>query len=127
MRTDELIRELERLKEKHKNDKYGTFETCWIDVLREVISKLKELSKHNLNDSIKVKLTDYGKEIYANRYEAINKTYGKKVIKDTKPRVDAEGYSFFQLWDFMNVFGEFMYMGNTEIVENLEFEFVYRG
>lgn len=81
--------------------------------------------KHNLNDSIRVKLTDYGKSIYTARLETINHYYGRRVIKDTKPTVDADGFSTFQLWDFMNTFGEYLYMGNTEIViENLEFEFV---
>lgn len=81
--------------------------------------------KHSLNDSIKVKLTDYGKYIYTAHLERINEYYGKRVIRYTKPKEDAEGYSTFQLWDFMNIFGNCLFMGNTEIViENLEFEFV---
>ena len=79
----------------------------------------------NLNDSIRVRLTDYGKSVYAAKIDAINAYYGRKVIKDNQPSIDAEGYSRFQLWDFMNIFGEVLYMGNTEIViENQEFELV---
>ena len=47
------------------------------------------------------------------------------MIKDTEPIVDADGYSKFQLWSFMNTFGAYIYIGNPNIViENLEFEFV---
>ena len=81
--------------------------------------------KHNLNDTIKVKLTDYGKTIYRTYLETVNICYGKNVIKDTEPIVDADGYSKFQLWSFMNTFGAYIYIGNPNIViENLEFEFV---
>lgn len=81
--------------------------------------------KHNLNDTIRVKLTDYGKFIYTAHLERINEYYGKRVIRYTKPKVDADGYSTFQLWDFANIFGDCLYMGNKEtVIENLEFEFV---
>lgn len=46
MRTDQLIDDLELLAVRHKDDKYFTFETRWIDVLEAVINKLKELSWH---------------------------------------------------------------------------------
>lgn len=46
MTTAQLIDELEHLVEKHKDDKYSTFETRWIDVVRTVLDKLKELSWH---------------------------------------------------------------------------------
>lgn len=81
--------------------------------------------KHSLNDSIRVRLTDYGKRIYKEQLERFNEYHGKRVIENTDPTVDSEGYTTFQLWDFMNTFGDYLYMANTEIViENLEFEFV---
>lgn len=46
MRTEQLIDDLELLAAKHKNDKYFTFETRWIDVLEAVINKLRELDWH---------------------------------------------------------------------------------
>lgn len=81
--------------------------------------------KHNLNDAIRVKLTDYGKKIYTEELERTNRYFGRRVIENTSPIVDADGYSTFQLWSFMNTFGSYLYMANTEIViENQEFEFV---
>ena len=81
--------------------------------------------KHNLNDTIRVRLTDYGKRIYTGQLERLNEYHGKRIIENTNPIVDSEGYTTFQLWDFMNTFGYYLYMANTEIViENLEFEFV---
>ena len=46
MQTRQLIDSLELLAERHKDDKYYTFETRWIDVLKAVIDKLKELDWH---------------------------------------------------------------------------------
>lgn len=81
--------------------------------------------KHNLNDTIRVKLTDYGKKIYTEELERTNRYFGRRVIENTSPMVDADGYSTFQLWSFMNTFGSYLYIANTEIViENQGFEFV---
>lgn len=81
--------------------------------------------KHNLNDTIRVKLTDYGKKIYTEELERTNRYFGRRVIENTSPIVDADRYSTFQLWSFMNTFGSYLYMANTEIIiENQEFEFV---
>jgi hypothetical protein len=59
----------------------------------------------NLNEYIKVKLTDKGKEIYRNHYHDIDDEYVPTL--DT----DEEGYCKFQLWEFMHIFGEHFYMG----------------
>ena len=80
--------------------------------------------KHSLNDAIRVRLTDYGREIYAQQLRAINKLYGREVFRNTEPFTDEEGYTEFRLWDFMYTFGIYTYMGNNDIViEDLEFEF----
>ena len=59
----------------------------------------------NLNEYIKVKLTDKGKEIYRNHYHDIDDEYVPTL--DT----DKEGYYKFQLWEFMQIFGEHFHMG----------------
>ena len=48
--------------------------------------------KLNLNDNIKVKLTDYGKEIFYHRYDWLvdNKT-GKSIIMPQFPKVESDG------------------------------------
>lgn len=59
----------------------------------------------NLNEYIKVKLTDKGKEIYKNHYHDIDDEYVPTL------HVDEEGFCKFQLWEFMQIFGEHFYMG----------------
>ena len=58
----------------------------------------------NLNYYIKVKLTEKGKEIYR---EYLNDVLEEYEINDIpKIEVDEEGYSEFQMWDFMRIFGK---------------------
>ena len=69
--------------------------------------KMKDRFKDvNLNDYIKVKLTDKGKEIYRNYYHEI----GYEMVLTTLD-IDEEGYCKFQLWYFMRIFGEHFHMG----------------
>lgn len=76
----------------------------------------------NLNSIIKVKLTDYGKDKFYHQYDALN-TYissvGGKIIEPRYPDVDENGYSKFQLWDFMHVYGEHMRLGAPEVIQPL--------
>lgn len=68
----------------------------------------------NLNDVIKVKLTDFGKKIYYHQYDELNeliKKNGGNPIKPKFPKVDENDYSEFQLWDFMYIYGGYMKMG----------------
>jgi len=59
----------------------------------------------NINEFIKVKLTDKGKEIYRNYYNDIDDEYVPTLD------VDEEGFCKFQLWEFMRIFGEHFHMG----------------
>ena len=63
----------------------------------------------NLNEKVKFKLSEYGKEIYRHRFE-----YNKE------PKLDDDGYMEMQLWAFMNIFGEHMIMGISEVLKPLE-------
>ena len=79
--------------------------------------------KVNLNDCIKVKLNDFGKDIYYRQYAEINekiRCLGGKPIESTMPKVDEEGYTKFQMWQFMNIYGEYMIMGSTPVLETLD-------
>ena len=53
----------------------------------------------NLNDYIKVKLTEKGINI-------LRKMYGSKFPIN----IDDEGYTKFQMWDFARIFGEHLFM-----------------
>lgn len=70
----------------------------------------------NLNKNIKVKLTDYGKDIFYHRYDELNEARGRICITPRYPEVDADGYTRFQLWDFMNIYGQYMAFGNQKNV-----------
>lgn len=79
----------------------------------------------NLNEVVKVKLTDHGKEIYYHRFDKVNEFFGREVCKPSFPRVDADGYSEFQLWDFIHLYGNYIYMAAKNVIEPLEI--VYEG
>lgn len=69
----------------------------------------------NLNEIIKVKFTDYGRDIYYHRFDdLINR--GALCLKPSYPKVDEDGYSEIQLWEFMQIFGPHIRMGMTEVV-----------
>ena len=79
--------------------------------------------KINLNDFIKVKLTETGKEIFNHRFDDLNKKLGKEVYKNISLKVDENGYVEFQLWDFMQIYGSYMYMAGPTVIS--PFEIVY--
>lgn len=72
----------------------------------------------NLNYIIKVKLTDRGKDIYYHQHDRLNKSYGRELIKPSYPRVDSEGFTEFQLWRFIEIYGPYMHMTSPMILED---------
>jgi hypothetical protein len=79
---------------------------------------MKEYVKFNMNDIVRVKLTDKGKEIFLNLDKKIDKrivdiigfnVYGWRIKED--------GYVDMQMWEFMQVFGNHMKLGNDLPVE----------
>ncbi len=74
----------------------------------------------NLNQHIKVKLTDWGKEIYYHQYDRTNQIAGKEICKPKFPEEDENGYTEFQLWCFMELYGEHMGMTLPNVIEPLE-------
>ncbi|MEK5417356.1 hypothetical protein [Paenibacillus sp. FSL L8-0708] len=62
----------------------------------------------NFNQSVKVKLTDFGEQILRNRHEEWNLHYLERGGKDNGPYVskaDSEGYTSFQIWELIQKFG----------------------
>ena len=76
--------------------------------------------KINLNEPVKVKLTDYGKEIYYHRYDDLNRWAGREVCKPSFPKEDENGYTSFQLWDFIETYGEYIGMCKKNVICPLE-------
>ena len=75
--------------------------------------------KINLNDSIRVKLTDLGKDIYYHQYDDTNRIAGKEIIKPHMPKVDDEGKTRFALWEFIQLYGEHIGMAKPNVIEPL--------
>lgn len=74
----------------------------------------------HLNEIIKVRLTDYGKDIYYHQYDELNMRAGRIICEPRMPQVDSAGYTEFQLWDFMRVYGQYMQVGTKEVVKPLQ-------
>ena len=76
----------------------------------------------NLNDWVKVKLTDLGKEIYYHQYDDILKVNpnASKIITPNFPKVDEEGYTQFMLWEFIHIYGNYISMTKPNVIEPLE-------
>ena len=83
--------------------------------------------KINLNDRIKVKLTDLGKDIYYHRVDRVNSFYGREVIKPSFPKEDSEGYSTFLLWEFIELYGPHTGMACPNVIDPIEIEVLERG
>lgn len=80
------------------------------------------MKEFNINNSVKVKLTDYGKEIYYHQYDYLNQSYGKEIIEPRYPKVDENGYATFQLWNLMELYGKYISMTGTVEQNTLPFE-----
>lgn len=79
---------------------------------------------YNINYKIKVKLTEYGKDIL--RRDVID---SMSILENLRfdsyscyPE-DEDGYITFQLWDFMRIFGSHFYLGSPLIIEHNEIIF----
>lgn len=70
--------------------------------------------KVNVNEQVKVKLTDLGISIMKEKRNELNKlfyTEGLDELEEYEPITDKDGYVTFQLWMLMNIFGEYMKTG----------------
>lgn len=81
------------------------------------------MNKINLNDTIYVKLTDYGKDIYYHLYDELNNYIGREIIKPHFPEEDEYGYSKFQLWNFMKIYGPYIDITGKNVIEPLNIYF----
>jgi hypothetical protein len=89
-------------------------------MLRFLPSAQPEPIRINLNEPIKVKLTDWGKEIYYHQYDRTNRIAGREICKQKYPKEDENGYTEFQLWHFIELYGGHMGMTLPNVIEPLE-------
>ena len=88
--------------------------------LSDLPSAEPEPIRINLNEPIKVKLTDWGKEIYYHQYDRTNQIAGRKICKPKFPKEDENGYTEFQLWCFIELYGEHIGMTMPNVIEPLD-------
>ena len=98
----------------------GYHNKSMIEEVKELPSAQPEPVRINLNELIKVKLTDWGKEIYYHQYDRTNQIVGRKVCKPMFPKEDENGYTEFQLWCFIELYGEHIGMTLPNVIEPLE-------
>lgn len=68
--------------------------------------------KFNINDTIKIKLNEKGKQILQKEYGELNaKLPAGCKWKFELPKEDENGYSSWQLWSVMGRFGPHIYLG----------------
>ena len=82
--------------------------------------------KINLNSFVWFKPTEKGKEAYRRRYYHLEQILKEVQLSDATPfpvseiKLDENGYAKMQLWEFMQIFGEYMVMGFDNVIESLE-------
>lgn len=82
------------------------------------------MKKLNLNCTVKVRLTDYGKEIFYHKNDELNQKIincGGKPLDSYFPKVDEYGFSEFQIWQFMYIFGKHFQLGFKDVLQDLSF------
>ena len=81
----------------------------------------EKMKKLNLNEHIRVKLNDRGRDIYYHRFDDL---IARGVRLERRyPDIDEYGYTTFQLWSFMHLYGPYMYLGAPDIFEDLSIYF----
>lgn len=77
------------------------------------------MKKLNWNSIVKVKLTPHGKDIYYHRFDEM---IARGVnLKPEYPKIDKDGFTEFQLWSFMHIFGHYIHMAAKDVVEEIYF------
>ena len=79
---------------------------------------MKILTQFNINDHIKVKLTRLGRIVHTEHYRKYLQNMPHFVPVEWLPDIDDEGFTRYQLHEFMNIFGEYMFVGAEQLFEN---------
>jgi hypothetical protein len=65
----------------------------------------------NINEYVKIKLTPKGKEILKKQHDAFTTSWEIGLPSEFKINEDEDGWSEWQLWNLMQVFGEHLFNG----------------
>lgn len=84
---------------------------------------MKKKALFNINEYVWVKLTPHGKNIFYKHYSVIYDQLKNLDLPTLElPESDEQGFRKFQMWDLMNIYGNYMVMG-SENPFNLEIYF----
>lgn len=74
--------------------------------------------KFNINEHVKVKLTNYGRTVLAEEHALFWEKAGHpKPPEYTPPKEDREGWSKWQMWALMQAFGSHISLGGENCFE----------
>jgi len=73
---------------------------------------MKAIQEFNLNESVYVKLNQSGIQILMERHIELYDRLGIEEPEFEEPKRDQDGYSEFQLYNLMHIFGEYLHIGN---------------
>jgi len=80
------------------------------------------MTDFNINYNVRVKLTDYGREVLKSDHELFWKSVGK-TMEYHPPKEDENGWSTWQLWCLMSKLGKHIYLGGSNVIETgVQFE-----
>ena len=96
---------------------YGCLHIVTADELKNTNDNIQKI---NMNEIIKVKLTPYGAEIYYKQFDELNKQRGREICKPHMPRIDKDGYTEFQLWHFIELYGQHIGMCKPNVIKPLD-------
>lgn len=76
---------------------------------------MKKWFKANLNDIVRVKVTEEGEKVFTKFHEDLFLPHHPDWVPELKR--DEDGWSSFHLWEFANIFGSSLYNGCKVPVE----------
>ena len=93
---------------------------CELEKTYNQLMEDNRTTKINLNEIVKVKLTPLGAEIYYKQFDELNKECGREICKPQMPQIDKDGYTEFQLWHFIELYGQHIGMCKPNVIEPLD-------
>ena len=78
----------------------------------------------NINETVRVRLTDFGRKVHRERFRKLNAQIPLSAdLKYTPPKEDDEGWSEWQMWVLIDTFGEHIGMCKQQPFQtNIEVE-----
>ena len=122
MYEQKIIENLREFSAKYQYEDQKLSETCFraADAIEELQSQLREEVRINLNENVKVHLTLLGKDIYYHQFDELNQELGRIICKPSFPKEDADRLTEFQLWAFIELYGDYIGMGKPNVISPLE-------